>query len=218
MFLNEELAEFCGALFGDGCLSKYYSKSENLTRYEIAFTGSFDEFHYHKNFLQPIVLKNFCQKGRVFLRGNSSRFHIRSKSIFNFFSILGFPVGKKGRNYEMPFLIRKDQKLSLAFVRGLWDTDGSIYRRYSKVFPAQTKFYPQYLVIQLKLNSKKMLEQVKETLFFAGVKSNLVKQSGSAFVLRITKQSEIKKYLQLIGFSNNHHNDRLLRLAPSLKV
>ncbi|MDO8647190.1 MAG: hypothetical protein Q7R70_02120, partial [Candidatus Diapherotrites archaeon] len=67
MKINLEVAEFVGALLGDGCLSKYWSNSENCWRFEIAFTGSNSDFDYYNKFIQPTVLKNFGLRGRLFV-------------------------------------------------------------------------------------------------------------------------------------------------------
>lgn len=83
MELNPEVAEFVGALIGDGCLSKYWSSSEGHWRFEVAFTGSNSDFGYYKNFIQPYVVRNFALHGRLFSRkDNSTRYHIRSRNFF----------------------------------------------------------------------------------------------------------------------------------------
>jgi len=211
--LDEKLAEFAGALFGDGCLSKYFVKSENRERYELAFTGSISDFAYYKELLQPTLIASFGVKGRLFLRGNSTRFHIKSKAVFNFFKQLGMPVGKKGARLEMPAEIFSNRNLALAFTRGLWNTDGSIYKRYSKKYPGHTRLYDKYLVMQLKLNSRKILEQVRDIFLSEGILCSAILPEKRAFVLRIGKQASIKRYLKLIGFSNKHHLNRIRSMA-----
>ncbi len=113
MLLNEEIAEFCGALAGDGCLSEYFVKSEKRLRYEVVFTGSVSDFPYYKEFLQPALLKYFNMNGRLFFRGgNSTRFHIKSRAVFNYFKSLGFPIGEKGNDLGMPFHISEKSSIT----------------------------------------------------------------------------------------------------------
>ncbi|MBN2067409.1 MAG: hypothetical protein JW744_03000 [Candidatus Diapherotrites archaeon] len=209
MLLTSELAEFTGALLGDGCLSKYFVKSENRERYELAFTGSVDDFSYYNETLQPIICNAFGVKGRLFFRGNSTRFHIKSKKVFNFFAGLGFMVGKKGQTLSIPEVFLERDELALAVVRGLWNTDGSIYRRYNKMYPGHARLYNKALVMQLKMNSNKLLLQVKEILAVAGIKTSSITKEKKAFSLHIGSQDAIKKYLKLIGFSNKHHLKRI---------
>ncbi len=211
MELNEELSEFTGALIGDGCLSKYYSN--NRERYEIAFTGSIKEYEYYKKFLQPTLQKNFGTKGRLFTRKNSTRFHIVNKKVFEFFSTLGIPTGKKGTQLKIPEKLLKKEKNAKATIRGIMNTDGSVYRRYKKKYNKHPKVY-KHLVIQLKLISKKVVKQVKEQLEKQGIKCTKITKiknppHKNAFVLRITNQIEIKKYLKKIGFSNKYYNKRI---------
>jgi len=116
MLISEQLSEFTGALCGDGCLSQYFVKSEGRVRYEIAFTGSTDDFCYYNDFIQPTIKTTFGFNGRLFLRGNSTRFHIKSKQVFNFFKCLGLPIGKKGKTLAMPSIIFSNRKNALAFV------------------------------------------------------------------------------------------------------
>ena len=210
--INESLAEFTGALAGDGCLSKYFAKSEKAVRYEVAFTGSIDDFSYYKETLQPILYQTFGVKGRLFLRGNSTRFHIKNKAVFGFFANLGVPIGVKGKNISIPAQILNEASLTLAFIRGLWNTDGSIYRRYNKMYAGHSRIYSEYLVMQLKLNSKLLLVQVKAALSSIGIETTKIAKEKNAFVLRIGRQEAIQKYLKLIGFSNKHHLKRIGKL------
>lgn len=218
MDLTEDLAEFTGVLFGDGCLSKYFSKSDNRERYEIAFTGALDEFSYYNNFMKTTLENHFNAKGRVFLRGNSTRFHIKNKKVFDFFVNLGTPIGKKSFIIEIPKQILNNSALSKAFLRGLWNADGSIYRRYSKSYGRHPRIYKEYLVMQLKLNSKKILKQVKLILDKENIKSTKLSKDKVAFVLRICEQKQIEKFLSKINFSNPHHLKRLELLRNQVNV
>ncbi|MFH1545138.1 MAG: hypothetical protein ABIE23_03570 [archaeon] len=211
MKINKELAEVTGVILGDGCLSEYYVKSEQRRRQEIAFTGSNEDFLYYKEFVRPVFIKFFGTKGRLFIRkdDNSTRFHVINKPVFEFFHSMGLPSGKKPSYLKIPNKIMKKQCLSLACVRGIWNTDGSIYRRFTKRYPSQKKFYGNYLVMQLKMNTKPLLTQVKKILNVADIGTTSITKENKAFVLRITKQTSISRYLTTIGFSNKHHSNRI---------
>ncbi|MFH0714621.1 MAG: LAGLIDADG family homing endonuclease [Candidatus Diapherotrites archaeon] len=211
MQLNAELAEVVGALLGDGCLSCYFARTEKRWRWEVAFTGSRFDFPYYREFVSPAFQQNFGVKGRLFIRksDNSTRFHIANKRVFEFFQNLGIPVGDKPNSMAIPPAIMTDKEFRLACVRGIWNTDGSIFRRYTKQFASQKKFYPHYLVMALKMNAKPLLEQAKKILVENGIETTRITKSGDAHVLRITKQESIQAYLEIVGFSNKHHLDRL---------
>ncbi len=202
IFLSEELAEFVGALLGDGCLSKYFAKSQGSYRYEIAFTGSKTDFPYYRDFLQPVFRKHFGFKGQLYPRKDgSTRFHIRSKRAYNFFLGLGVETGKKTPNLEIPDKIIRSNRLSLACIRGVSNTDGSIFLKGKK---------REYLAFQLHMNALALLKQTKEVLERNGIfTGRLLKGDCNAHRLCINRQESISKFLALVGFFNKHHLDRL---------
>ena len=211
MKLDSELAEVTGAILGDGCLSKYWVKKENRFRYELAFTGSLDDYEYYNSFVLPVIRKHFnVRSGRLFTRdGNSTRLHFCNKSIFNYFADIGVPIGEKAHKITMPSEMWKDKKLLTACLRGLFDTDGTVYRRYSKKYKNHPKHYSNLLVVGIKLKSKAMLKDIKEAFSLFSIDSNNIIPSGSCYVLRITKQQLIQRFLDKIGFRNSHHLKRL---------
>jgi intein/homing endonuclease len=211
MHLNKELAELTGAILGDGCLSKYWSKSENRYRYEIAFTSNLDEKEYYQKFIIPTFSKNFGMTGRLIQRKGeqATRFHMKSRKVFSFFRQLGLPVGKKPENMKIPDRILADKELALACVKGIWDTDGCIYQRYKKQYSYHPKHYSHHLVLQLKMNANLLLSQIKIILAAEGIESNSIRRERKAAVLRITNQKSIHLFLSKVGFRNNHHLRRL---------
>ena len=210
--LNEELAEVTGALIGDGCLSRFWSKSKERWQYEIAFTGGKDEFSYYNDFVQPAIKKNFGHKGYLYKRKDGyTRYHIKSRKVFRFFESLGIQVGKKDEKLEIPNQLLQDERLAIPCIRGIMDAEGSIYRRYNKKYNKHPKVY-NYGVIQFKMKSKEVIEQVKKVLEKTGIKPNKITQNGSCYLTRITRQEEIKKFIERIGFKNSKHNERITRL------
>ncbi len=214
MELNEELSEVAGALIGDGCLSKYYANFDKRFRYEIAFTGNNDEYAYYESFIRPVFQKYFGTKGRLFhSKDNATRFHVIKRNAFDFFAGLGIPVGEKSYSVFIPEKIMADKNLVLPCIRGIWDTDGSIYQRYSKQYKNHPKHYAILKSMQLQVNSKRLLEDVKEGLASFSINSNKITQNRKAFKLYITDQSEISKFLEVVGFRNPHHLNRLSEMA-----
>jgi intein/homing endonuclease len=199
--LTKELAEFTGALLGDGCLSKYFAKSEGIYRYETAFTGGKTDFPYYETFLKPTLMKHFGFKGRLFLRKDgSTRFHIKSKKVYNFFLSLGVESGEKTVNLKIPEKIFRSNRLSLACIRGVANTDGCVYLRGKN----------NRLSFQLHMNAKALLAQTKKILERNGIfTTNIVKNGCNAYVLAIHRQNSVARFLKLVGFSNEHHINRL---------
>lgn len=210
MRLDCNLAEVTGAILGDGCLSGYWSSNEGRKRYEVVFTGCKDDYDYYEQFIQPCFVNSFGIKGRLFIRKDgSTRHHVKSRRVFEYFYSLGLPSGKKGRMISIPEKILLNKKFAVSCLRGLWNTDGSVYRRYSKKYCWHRKHYSTLLVLQMRLISKPLLVGVQYCLGRLSIKSNRIVDEGASFVLRITNQKEIEKFIDLVGFSNNHHLSRL---------
>lgn len=55
--VNPHLAEFYGAMLGDGCVSEFYSKYESRRRFVVMLTGHTHDADYYENFIRPIIKK-----------------------------------------------------------------------------------------------------------------------------------------------------------------
>lgn len=211
--ISEGLAEIYGAMLGDGCLSQYFSNYDKRERYCLLLTGHTHDEPYYKNTIRPIFIKEFGTKGSIRFRKNENTvmFVTYIKKIFTFFEKLGFPVGKKYIYLRIPEIIFSKDKLAVACIRGIFDTDGSVYRRYSKQYKNHAKFYNNYQVIQFKLIGPKIIEQIKNILNRINIKTTKIGRYKNSFVLRITDQKEIHKFMNLIKPSNNWHIERYLK-------
>jgi hypothetical protein len=211
MKINEDIAEFYGALIGDGCLSRYYSNYDKRNCQILLFTGHTHDAPYYKERLQPILIKEFEKKGYIQFRKdyNVVRFETKSKDVFNFFEKLGFPVGLKG-NLSIPKVIFNNKSLSLASIRGIFDTDGSIYKRYSKKYKNHSKKY-NYKNIQFKMNSSNVIYQIKNILDRIEIQTSNIRKDGNSYVLTIHNQKSIKKFFEIVKPSNPYHTERFLK-------
>ncbi|MBI5884815.1 hypothetical protein HZB89_01815 [archaeon] len=207
------MAELTGIILGDGCLSKYWAKWDACWRFEIAITGhKHDEPHYLE-FIQPMFKKYFGMKGPLTLRHtcNAIQFHVKSKIPFEFFKALGLPAGKKQFDLSIPRPILENNSFALACIRGLWDTDGSIYRRYSKKYVNHPIHYNKYATMELKMKSSIVIV-VKKILEANGISCNKIIENKGEKVLRINRQEMIQRYVSVIGFRNKHHLNRFMAI------
>lgn len=214
--LTPELAEVTGTLLGDDCLSRFWTNYDSRWRHQIVFTGSNDEFAYYLDFIQPVIKKYFGVRGRLFIRkyrgGESTRYYVSSRKVFDFFSGVGVPIGKKSHIAFIPPTFFENPELLCACLRGIWDTDGSVYLRYTKRYSNHRRWYPTYLTLEFKSASEKMVLGMKKAFDLFSIKSNKILQNKlHQFVFRVNDQSEIQKFLDLIGFRNPHHLNRLAR-------
>jgi len=124
---SNKLAEFLGWHIGDGCLSvnKRYS--------EYTLTGDLtEEYDFYKNIIIPAfqdLFGSFFNK-RIELKKYESNgvcgIYLFNKDFVEFLhKSFNLPKGKK-IDIKIPKLIKTDRQ-KISFLRGLFDTDGSIY-------------------------------------------------------------------------------------------
>lgn len=213
--MNMELAEMTGAMIGDGCLSVINDRYRKRKTKVALLTGHIkNDYIYYKRIIQPIVKKEFNVNGHLKKR---ERYNcvclVMGKSVFEFFEELGFPVGKK-LELDFPKVILENQNFAKACVRGIFNTDGTIYRRYSKKYKGHTRIY-DYLVIQFKLKSKEVIQRIKFILDWLGIASNRIINDADYYTLRITRQEEIKRFMNLIKPTNKYHVKRYINLPKT---
>ena len=204
--ITKELAEFLGIMTGDGSVNKYTFKNYTSIDYSISITCSFsDDREYVDNFVIPLIYEIFNIKLQsIKLKNqNSIRIITRSKGLFYFLKDIGFNIGPKN-NIEIPSFILSNREFLIPFIRGLFDTDGSV---------ALKKNY-KYPVISLKQKSRRIIEQLevilKEMGFSMYVEYDVIVNdkrwfSSKGSRIYISGRRNLKKWIDIIGFSNPKH-------------
>jgi hypothetical protein len=117
--MSEGLAEFLGALAGDGHMG---------VKYQVCFAVSNlvdKEYSLH---IQQLFKDLFNIDATMYVQMNCRKVKTYSKKLLNFLhNEYGHPIGKKKHRLHIP--IFEDNKFLLAYLRGLFDTDGSFYER-----------------------------------------------------------------------------------------
>lgn len=198
---DEKLAEFVGAVLGDGHVC-FYKKGKKIGVYSIKIAGDLEKDRdYHINYLKLLCKKIFNLKAREIRRKeHNERFlDISSKELVNFFHSMGIKAGNKIANQStIPRWIFKNKKFIRACIRGLIDTDGSIFRMSNKD--------PKLLRISFTNHNFSLLRDSREAFIQLGFNpSNLI--GNKRFYL--SRKSNIEKYLREVGFSNSKHIKRL---------
>jgi DNA-binding transcriptional regulator WhiA len=183
---NEKLAELIGAYLGDGTLNKYQLRISGDCRYE----GPYYEY------LSKIIFELFGIYPSIYReskRRNTLLLVLSSNKVCSFFKErLNIQYGDKIRNKTViPPEIIKDNRFSLACLRSLIDTDGSISRR--------GKNGSQFC-IQFTSHNKFLLKQVVKI----GKKFDLFTfydKTGAG----TNNWRRIEKYFSLVGSSNLKH-------------
>ncbi len=182
--LSNKLAEFIGALAGDGHL--------NTITYEVSITLHKDlDKEYSKYILSAFEdLFGINARSQVQDEYHKIKCFCYSKRLVNFLSEkYAIPTGKKMNKLHIPHLIRKNEGLSKAYLRGLFDTDGS-FHRHRKDDAMLGIFSGDFSFIQ-------EIKQVLDTFNFP----NYLNKKN----LYIYNQKEIARFFSLIKPRNKKH-------------
>ena len=183
--LNEELAEFIGAYLGDGTLTKYFIRISGDYRYD---------FHYHK-YLSVLILRLFGLESVIGKEKGVNTSYLRVFSV-NLCSFLNknfkISYGHKIRNKTIiPEQILRNMDLSIACLRGLMDTDGSVSRR--GVGGSQ-------FCVEFTSHNKLLLKQVYDIGKRLGIFTFCSETHAGT-----NKWDNIEKYFRIVGSSNLRH-------------
>lgn len=179
--LNEDLAEILGALNGDGHVSSL--------NYEISITGSkYLDLEYFSH-LKDILKKLFDLEFRISFQENRIKLRAYSKKlVYLLHKKYNLPLGEKLGKLKIPEKLKKDNLLT-SYIRGLFDTDGTIYMRRKKE-----------PVIEISSADKSYLKSVKSALESLNFKFGL----GNNKIYLYNKK-EIVRFFNLIKPANNKH-------------
>lgn len=200
--MNEKEAELIGMHVGDGTL--YQTKSGTLV-WEMR--GGLDEKDYY-DYVSKLIKNVFNVEVKPKYRGpNSYGVQTTNKLITKFFLDKGFKPGKKVYTVRIPDFIKKDStKNQIAFVRGLFDTDGCIY------FDKNRTAYSYYPRIEFGLASGNLVEDLFELFRKCGFevyKWKIKRKDGMEFKIRLSGFLNLKKWIKEIKPANKKHNERI---------
>lgn len=192
---NEDLAEFVGIMLGDGGIAPYH----------ISITlNSNDEVGYSL-FIKKLIKKLFDVEAKIYKRKNKAAIEIlvHRKKIVAVCEEIGLKIGHKIRQKVIiPDWILSDDRLTTACLRGLFDTDGSIYIHsyYSK-----NKKY-EYTKVGFSGASIELIDCVRSALIKKGFYARIGPLHNFVY---IESQKDVKKFLLEIGTSNPKNFDKL---------
>lgn len=211
---NEKIAEIVGLSFGDGSLTK--RKTRNKLRFQLRGDIIEDRDHYD-NYIIPLFNTNITlpliNKKISVIESNKKKksygIAIESNKIGNFLSECGIiPVGRK-LELSIPKWIKNKKKNATCFIRGFFDTDGTIFcqKNYS------LKKVKKHTQIRLKLSttSKKLANDLKERLDILGLKTffktDIKKKTNekTAYHVEIDGGINIDRWFKIIGSKNPKH-------------
>jgi len=208
MKITEGVAELIGALIGDGYIYTGHRK------YQIGFVGSpKTDKGYFEN-LKRLIYSEWKKESKITLRERGLRIVINSKELVNFLiDELNIPHGEgKCEKVIIPEIIANDWNLARKAIRGIADTDGS-------VFVAQKPGIKNYPSIEITTSSRALAEQIKNLLSEKGFrvaniwsyKSKLSKRT--TYKVPLNGKENVRKWIEEIGFSNPYKLNRALEYS-----
>lgn len=203
---SKELAEFFGIMLGDGNLTKI--KSYKKGTYQIRIVGDcrYDKA-YLTNHVKPLIESLFSIQVKTFKskEKNALNLVVTSKKLIEFLEEKGFKPGDKIRNQTtIPDWIKNNPQFLKVCLTGLYDTDGTIYK-----LTNQNSYQIEFTNYNLTL-----LNDVRWSLISLGINPSKIMRNRD---IVITKKSELRKFLNEVGFHNFKHLNKakMFNLAPS---
>lgn len=191
---NEKLAELLGIFFGDGHLGHY--QAQVVTNSETDMGHAF----FIKNLIKSVSGLDSVIKERK--QENAVNITVSSKNFCDFLHKVGMPKGNKiQNNLEVPRWINNSKKFQRAFLRGLFDTDGSVYLDkhkvkgmvYRSVNLAITSYSPSLIKGIIKI-----LQQLDIKYTYSGPQHSVY----------IRRNREVLRFFSQVSSSNEKHRNR----------
>ncbi len=207
-----ELAEFFGIMIGDGGINNPWQAKISLnSETDLAYSKYISKLTKKLFEIDPTFIK---RRGE-----NTIIISLSSTSIVDFLIEKGLIRGNKLKaGLKIPQWILDNDEFKRACLRGLIDTDGCLYIHVHK-----SKWDKVYKNIGLNFSSysEDLISQVSEILFEYGIVPHISKRGTDIYLY---KASAVKKYLEVVGTSNdriisiyNKWRDRIVVECPRLE-
>ena len=188
--LDEKESEILGIMFGDG------SVRPTLRSLKIEVSGhKVDDRDYLLGHVSGLFREVFGLKMRPYYRRkeNSMVIYAYSQQVGLELHEWGMPIGSKVRAILVPRVSVK----TVPFIRGLFDTDGCIYRKYGP-----------YAQVQFKSASRDLMNYARGLLVSLGFRPTAVIKDESRFKFYICRQVEVVRFIRVIRPANKKHMER----------
>jgi hypothetical protein len=194
--MDKNLSELIG-IIGDGNLSNPQK------HYRIGFTGDPVNDKRYFEYIKDLIKKTWNKDARIFHARRGIRIVVNSKPAFvELTQTYHLPIGEgKSERVVIPEIIAKDWNSAKHTIRGIVDTDGSI-------FVADKPRSPNYPSIEISTNSIRLARQLKMILSTQGFRVANIwsyqskKSSFPSFKVPLNGRENVRRWLRYIGFSN----------------
>ena len=188
--LSVELAELFGILIGDGNISSYQVR---------VYLDKVTDEEYSQ-YVGKLFFRIFAIKPSIYKSQNRSTIDIviSRKLMVGFLVNNGLPLGNKiEQEIDIPEWIKSNKKYSLACLRGIFDTDGSVYFDKHK---SKDGFY-ESINIAITSASGRLLYSMYEIMAFVGLTPTI----SSNRSIRVRKKEQVFEFFDKICPKNTKH-------------
>ncbi|MGV8171346.1 MAG: LAGLIDADG family homing endonuclease [Candidatus Woesearchaeota archaeon] len=216
--VSEDLAYLCGIFAGDGSINYRRKKNE----YSLKVVGNpKDEKEFYHKIIIPKFERIFGISPRIKYHDCETTygFSVYSKTIYTYLTkVIMLPSGIKYAELRVPEIFSKDKKFTIAFIRGVFDTDGCIS------FKRKYRSYPYYPTISLASKSPKFIKQIFDVLISLNLKPTVIYnrkvsdwriKNQFTIISRIdlNGKDNLKKWIEKVGFSSPKHLNKIETFA-----
>jgi DNA-binding transcriptional regulator WhiA len=116
---------------------------------------------------------------------------------------MGLTYNKVSGQVDIPAWIIEDKGFMKGVLRGLWDTDGSVYK------------LRHGMQMSFSNRSKPLMESTRNILIELGFSPSKI--TGYSYRLYLTRRLDIDKFFSEIGFGNPKHHNRFLNFRNYMR-
>lgn len=201
--LTGNFCELVGSFIGDGCIGKY----DRSYVFQITGDARLDKKYYiHR--LIPIIQSHFPHvRCHLYSRKNFIRIVVNSKElVLLLHERFGFPLGEKSHTVKIPQeIISSSSKNIAATLRGIFDTDGSVF------FDRRTIYRTPYPRIDLHLDNPHLVRVIHDLLARRfGISATITRNASK---IQINGRNAVADFVRKIGFSNERHRSKLSKIV-----
>lgn len=190
---SSELAEFVGIMLGDGGISKT----------QVIITLNSDSDFAYSIYVRDLLKRLFSVEPSIHKKKSSRALDIviSRKNLVDYCQSIGLKVGNKiKQGVDIPDWIKRNKKFQIACVRGLIDTDGSIFAHRYKV---EDKAYSYKKLVFTSL-SRNLLHSTYSILKNLGLNPRIARDQD----VWLDSQESVKNYFNLVSSHNPKHLKR----------
>lgn len=209
--MDEDLAELIGIMIGDGCINKVY----NRDNYRIQISGNkVEDKDYMEKYLPELVFRCLNIRPKPYLAKNGAYvLQFQSEPFRIFLHSIGI-ISPKSKIASIPFIIKNNDNYLRRCIRGIADTDFTLI--FTKRKKGGINYYPR---ICAQFASFRLVQDLEESLkgmgFTLNTKYNYTRNDSRGFTniinyINLDGPHNLKRWLDLIGFSNQRINTRYL--------